>query len=347
MIKTSLILPIFLPHLGCRHHCLFCNQKAIAGEVPSPRWVREFLQASLKHFPPRPGERGQIAFYGGSFTAMPEDHQVSYLKEIEPFLSSGRIESIRLSTRPDALQEETLSTLKAYGVKTVEVGVQSMDDDVLLHSKRGHQAEDSVSAILRLKAWEFEVGVHLMIGLPKDTCSTFLRSVDRVIDLRPDFVRIHPTLVFRGAPLEELWREGRYTPLPLEDAIGWLKKGILKLERASLPLARIGLQPTRELEESLLAGPFHPALHQLVDSAIFYDMAEDLLRNHPNGSPPAFLCHPKDLSNLKGQRNENILRLKKQFRLSHISISCAQRVERGRLVLQMGAKEFSVEKKSL
>jgi histone acetyltransferase (RNA polymerase elongator complex component) len=347
-MMTPLILPIFLPHLGCRQHCLFCNQKATATEVPSPQSVREFIEASLRHFSSRPGERErQVAFYGGSFTAMSLEDQVSYLKEVQPFLSSGRIDSIRLSTRPDALNEETLATLKKYGVKTVEIGVQSMLDEVLILSKRGHGANDSASAILRLKHWGFEVGVHLMIGLPGDTCDYFLRSLDRIVDLRPDFVRIHPTLVLRGAPLEELWRNGEYSPLSLDEAIQSLKKGMLKLEKASLPLARIGLQPTKELEEHLVAGPFHPALHQLVDSAIFHDMAEDLLRNHPNGSKPVFVCHPKDLSNLKGQRNENLQRLKNRFKLSDIFIFSHKDVERGDLGLQTKEGEVLIERKWL
>ncbi len=345
---TPLIIPVFLPHLGCREHCLFCNQKATAKEAPPPQSVRKFIEASLHHFPSHQGEREkQVAFYGGSFTAMGREDQVSYLKEVQLFLSSDQIDSIRLSTRPDALNEETLATLKEYGVKTVEVGVQSMLDEVLILSKRGHGAKDSASAILRLKQWEFEVGVHLMIGLPGDTCDYFLWSLDQMIDLKPHFVRIHPTLVLKGASLEELWKSGGYSPLTMDEAVEWLKKGILKLERASIPVARIGLQPTKELEEHLLAGPFHPALHQLVDSAIFYDMAEYLLRNDPDGSQPVFISHPKDLSALRGQRNENILRLKNRFKLSDIFIFSSKDVGRGGLVLQTRGGEVLIDRKSL
>ncbi|MBS3907411.1 MAG: radical SAM protein [Syntrophaceae bacterium] len=345
---TPLIIPVFLPHLGCRERCLFCNQRTITKKVPSPQSVREFIEISLEHFPSHQAEREkQVAFYGGSFTAMSLEDQVSYLKEVQPFLSSGRINSIRLSTRPDALNGETLATLKEYGVKIVEVGVQSMLDEVLLLSKRGHDAEDSAAAILRLKQWGFEVGVHLMIGLRGDTCDYFLWSLDQMIALRPDFVRIHPTLVLKGASLEEIWKSGGYSPLTMDEAVAWLKKGILKLERASIPIARIGLQPGKELEEHLLAGPFHPALHQLVDSAIFYDMAKDLLRKYPNGPKPVFVCHPKDLSNLKGQRNENILRLKKRFKLSDIFIFSSKDVGRGGLALQTRGGEVLIDRKLL
>lgn len=317
-------------------------------EVPSPQKVHEFIQASLHHFSSHAEERKrQVAFYGGSFTAMRCEVQMSYLNEVQPFIATGKINSIRLSTRPDALSEETLAMLREYGVKTVEVGVQSMVDEVLHLSKRGHTAEDSVSAISRLKRRGFEVGVHLMIGLPGDTCDKFLQSLDQIIGLKPDFVRIHPTLVLKGASLEQLWKSGEYCPMMMDEAVECLKKGILKLEKASIPVARVGLQPTKELEEHLLAGPFHPSLHQFVDSAIFYEMAEELLRKYPNGLNPVFVCNPKDLSNLKGQKNGNILRLKNHFNLSDIFIFGREDVPRGRLALQTRAEEVFIDKKSL
>jgi len=347
-MTTPLIIPIFLPHLGCRERCLFCNQKTAVKEVPSLQSGREFIETSLHHFSSHAGEKErQVAFYGGSFTAMSRQTQVSYLNEVQPFIATGKINSIRLSTRPDALTEETLLMLGEYGVKTVEVGVQSMVDEVLLLSKRGHTAEDSASAISRLKRNGFEVGVHLMIGLPGDTCDKFLRSIDQIIGLKPDFVRIHPTLVLKGALLQELWKSGKYSPMTMDETVEWLKKGILKLEKASVSVARIGLQPTKELEEHLLAGPFHPSLHQLVDSAIFYEMAEELLQKYPNGLNPVFVCNPKDLSNLKGQKNGNILRLKSCFKLSGIFVFSSKEVNRGTLVLHTKAGEVSMDRRLL
>jgi len=257
------------------------------------------------------------------------------------------IDSIRISTRPDALDEEILSLLKEYGVKTVEVGVQSMIDEVLFLANRGHSADDTITAMKRLRQWGFEVGVHLMIGLPGDTYDYFLQSLDRVIELKPDFVRIHPTLVLKGAPLEILWRDGEYSPLSLDEAVQWLKKGILRLEKSSISVARIGLQPTKELERDYLAGPYHPALHQLIDSAIFFDMAKYLLQNFPNGSKAIFFCNPKEISNLKGQRNENSLKLKNHFKLSEILIDGRQELPRGFLGLQTQEGVVSIDRRSL
>ena len=348
MFETPLIIPIFLPNLGCHERCLFCNQKAATEGLPSPSLVRNFIETSLNKFPSEEKFREkQIAFYGGSFTAIHRDHQICYLKEVQPFLASGLIHSIRISTRPDALDGETLSLLKEYSVKTVEIGVQSMIDEVLLLAHRGHCAADTVNAVSRLKDNKFEVGLQLMIGLPGDTYNRFLQTLDRVIELQPDFVRIHPTLVLKGAPLEDVWRAGEYSPLPLDETVQWLKKGILKLEESSIRVARIGLQPTKELERDYLAGPYHPAFRQLIDSAIFFDMAKYLLQNFPNGSKAIFFCNPKEISNLKGQRNENSLKLKNHFKLSEILIDGRQELPRGSLGLQTQEGEVSIHRKSL
>ena len=330
-----LIIPVFLPAMGCREHCLFCNQKASVGNLPSPVSVRSFIEASLPAFPSerKEGEK-QIAFYGGSFTAIHRDDQVRYLKEVQPFLAAGLIDSIRISTRPDALDKETLSLLKEYGVKTVEVGVQSMIDEVLFLARRGHSAADTVDAVSRLKDKNFEVGLQLMIGLLSDTLDRFLQTLDRVIELKPNFLRIHPTLVLKGAPLEDMWRAAEYSPMPLSEAVQWLKKGILKLEKSSIRVARIGLQPTKELQRDYLAGPYHPAFHQLVDSAIFFDMATSLLRSSEKNSRVVFLCHPEEVSNLRGQKNENILGLKKDFNLSEILIEERKELPKGFLGLR-------------
>jgi len=345
---APLIIPIFLPNLGCRERCLFCNQKAASQGLPSPSSVRNSIEISIIGIPYNKKNREkQIAFYGGSFTAIPKESQVRYLKTVQPSMASGLIDSIRISTRPDALDEEILSLLKEYGVKTVEIGVQSMIGEVLFLSRRGHCVEDTVDAIRRLIQQGFEVGLQLMIGLPGDSFDRFLQTLDRVIELKPDFVRIHPTLVLKGAPLETLWRDEEYSPLPLEEAIQWLKKGILKLENSSIRVARIGLQPTQELERDYLAGPYHPALHQLVDSSIFFDMATSLLRASQKIGRVLFLCHPKEVSNLRGQRNENILKLKKHFKLSEILIEGRQELPKGYLGLQTQEGEVSVHRKSL
>jgi histone acetyltransferase (RNA polymerase elongator complex component) len=222
-----------------------------------------------------------------------------------------------------------------------------MIDKVLFLAHRGHSAADTVDAVSRLKRRGIEVGLQLMIGLPGDTCDRFLQTLDRIIKLKPDFVRIHPTLVLKGAPLEILWREGRYSPLQLDEAVQWLKKGILKLEKSSIRVARIGLQPTQELKRDYLAGPYHPAVHQLIDSAIFFDMATSLLQTCQKNGQTLFLCHPGEVSNLRGQKNENILMLKEHFKLNEILIEERRELPRGYLELRAQGGEVSIHKKSL
>ena len=346
-MANPLIIPIFLPNLGCRRRCIFCNQKTVAAEVPSPPRVRELLEASLRQLPSGQARSRQVAFYGGSFTAISKEDQTAYLREVQPFLASGQIDSVRVSTRPDALDGEVLSLLKGYGVRTVEIGTQSMVNDVLLLSRRGHSAEETVSAVNRLKDGGFEVGIHLMIGLPGDSLDLFLQTVDQVICLKPDFLRIHPTLVLKGTPLEALWREGKYLPMTIDRSVQWLKSGLLKLEASSIPVARIALQPTKELEASYLAGPWHPAFRHLVDSEIFFDMASRLLESHRGGPGPAFLCHPKEVSNVRGQKNGNIQRLKKDFGLKSLWVKERDDLPRGFLVLQTPTGEILIQRKDL
>lgn len=344
-----MIIPIFLPSLGCRQHCLFCNQRGASEDLPSPSFIRESIEGTLARIPAgrQNNRERQVAFYGGSFTAIDREDQIRYLREVEPFISSGVIDSIRISTRPDALDEKILSLLKTYRVKTVEIGAQSMVDEVLLLANRRHLASDTVSAVSRLRRRGFEVGLHLMIGLPGDTLDRFLQTLDCVIGLRPDFVRIHPTLVLRGASLEELWLSGSYSPLSLDEAIEWLKRGLLRLERSLIPVVRIGLQATKELERDLLAGPYHPALHQLVDSAIVFDMALALLRTSPQDPRPLFFCHPGEISNVRGQRNGNLQKLRDRFGLKEILVQRREDVPRGSLALQTRSGDALIHRRDL
>ncbi len=316
-------------------------------EVPSPASVRSFIEGFLKKRTSSATGPRQVAFYGGSFTANDREDQILYLEAVRPFLRSGMIDSIRISTRPDALDGEVLSLLKEYKVKTVEVGAQSMIDEVLALAHRGHTAREIALAISRLRQWDFEVGLHLMIGLPGDSYELFLQTLDRVIALKPDFLRIHPTLVLRGAPLAILWKNGGYAPLSLEDALHWLKKGVLTLEKFGIPIARMGLQPTPELERHLLAGPYHPALRQMVESEIAFDMATSLLRTSPEERRVRFFCNPKEISNMRGQKNGNLLRLKREFELEEVSIQGEEEIPRGSLLLRTARRDASIERRDL
>lgn len=263
-----MIIPFFIPHSGCPHQCVFCNQNKITGEhnqpVPEsiPAKIADYLKTDKKKKPV------QVAFYGGTFTALPLETQRRYLEAVRPFIEAGKVESIRVSTRPDCITAEVLSLLTEHRVSTVELGAQSMDDSVLARSGRGHTAADTVHAVGLLREHAFSIGLQLMPGLPGDSRERFFMTVDRTIDMRPDVVRIYPALVIKDTPLEELYYAGRYDPLSLEEAVMWCKVALGRFEESGIKVIRMGLQPTEELEKpgTIVTGPYHPSFRQLVQT---------------------------------------------------------------------------------
>ncbi|OPY85155.1 MAG: Oxygen-independent coproporphyrinogen-III oxidase 1 [Syntrophus sp. PtaU1.Bin208] len=346
------ILPIFLPYLGCPQRCIFCNEKITTG-LSTAEISEETLQKTaalyFAHF--KPGNRPvQIAFYGGTFTGMAEEEQLRLLRMVRPFLRNGQVNSIRISTRPDEIDEDRLDLLRSHGVKTVEIGAQSLVEDVLLQSRRGHTVEDVATAVERLRRKGFEIGLHLMAGLPGDTPQSFAATIERTIALQPDTVRLHPTLVFRDTVLEKLYREGQYSPLSLADAVRQCRYALLRLEKAGIPVIRTGLQTTPEMESpgNIVAGPFHPAFRSLVDAAIFREMASTLLSAISlEGRPVTFFLSPRDLSDFRGQRNENLDFLTERFRPEAIRLDGQPDCPRGWLTLQNGGRTVSMHRSGL
>jgi histone acetyltransferase (RNA polymerase elongator complex component) len=303
-----MIIPFFIPHAGCPHQCVFCDQKSITGKsaLPDPSSIPSTISSYLASA--SPGDPVQVAFYGGSFTALPVEVQKRYLGAVQPFLSTGRIAGIRLSTRPDAVTPGILTLLKQYHVSTIELGAQSMDDEVLLLSDRGHTSTHTRSAVGLLREYAFTIGLQLMPGLPGDTAGRFHETVERVVSLKPDLVRIYPVLVIRDTPLAELHRTGRYTPLSLDDAVDICRDALERFEAAGIEVARVGLQPTEELERpgTVLAGPWHPAFRQLVESSRFLGLMRALLAPGNGSGPITFIVNPVDLSSAIGQNRRNI-----------------------------------------
>lgn len=268
--KKQLIIPIFIPHLGCPHRCVFCNQKRITGEIPRPTIVgfqipniKETVERYLSTW--KGNGRIEIAFYGGSFTGLDHNLQEGFLKTAYRFIDEGRVDALRVSTRPDYITDDGLTLLRGYGVGTVELGVQSMMEDMLIKAERGHSAEDVYSALGILKRRGFKVGIQIMPGLPGDTRETILFTVKEVVRLGPDFVRVYPTLVVRDTPLEGLYLKGLYKPWSLVDMVSVCKEVNELFKIAGIPVIRFGLQPTEGLLQGIVAGPFHPSFRQLLE----------------------------------------------------------------------------------
>lgn len=305
-----LIVPFFISLQGCPHQCIFCDQTKIAGrgELPS---ASDLLGKIAAYRAPCPGRPMEVAFYGGTFTGLPEPLMSRLLLPLQPLLANGEISSIRISTRPDAVNPGIAKFLAEMGVKTVELGVQSMADDVLALAGRGHGAIHTIEANRILKEARLAVGMQLMPGLPGDSGEKALESLARVLELRPAFLRIYPSLVITGTKLAALHAAGDYTPFSLDEAVRLCKIMLHAALAADVSVIRIGLQATAELESpgAILAGPYHPAFRQLVEAGLFYDLLRKLTTDMPRAGKVTIRCSPDRISDVTGQKRQNFQRL--------------------------------------
>ncbi len=318
-----LIIPIFVIYSGCPNRCVFCNERIAAGNYPDRLTEDTIRNICDRHLKNSGRKFDQIAFYGGNFTGIDRGHQIELLDIAQSYVNAGMIKSIRISTRPDYIDDDRLKLLTRYNVSTVEIGAQSMVDEVLSLSGRGHSSEDVRAAVRLLKKKGIETGVHLMVGLPGDTRERFEYTVEEIIRIRPDTVRIHPTIVFKDTLLAKSYFEGKYQPPTLDDAVELCKHALLRFQQADIPVIRLGLHTTKEMEtdDNIIAGPFHPAFRSLVEGAIFLDMASNLLKSEDlQDTNVVFSVAPQDVSNLRGMKNRNIKILKESFNLTEIKV---------------------------
>lgn len=298
-------IPIFVPHYGCPHQCVFCNQHSITGsaEPVSGRSAKKLVESYLKTLP-KENARIEAAFFGGSFTGIDPKLRRELLLAVSPFLKRGEIQGIRLSTRPDYIDREVLEELLEFGVTTIELGVQSMNDEVLQASERGHSAGDVERAVSEIRKFPFSLGLQMMTGLPGDSWERSLETARKLIAQKPDFVRIYPTLVLEGTRLCELWRCGAYQPQTLEEAVALCAELYELFQKSEIPVIRIGLPET----QGTLAGPVHAAFGELVESACYQKRFLRMLSEQPEREPH-FLVAKKELSKAIGNRQKNLLEL--------------------------------------
>ncbi len=307
-----LVIPIFIVHQGCPHRCIFCDQNTITGLAESanqpvtPESVKETIEQWLNR--PRKEHKNevQVAFYGGSFTGLPREKQKELLGVVKPYIEDGQVSSIRISTRPDYIDDNNLSLLQEYSVTIVELGIQSLDLGVLEASARGHSVEQSESAIRLLKEKGFTVGAQLMCGLPGDTTRKLMTTTIKVAALEPDFVRIYPALIIKGSGLEQIYRNGDYRPLSLLKAVALASKMKTIFDEHHIRVVRMGLQPSQELERKVLAGPYHPAFGELVISRALFKQARKLLRQTMQNGEKCLSIAAADESAFRGPNNVNM-----------------------------------------
>ena len=335
-VPRPLVIPVFIPHQGCPHLCLFCNQNSITGRTAGGEdtGIAQTITAWLARAHTRTGV--QVAFYGGSFTCLPRARQEQMLGAVQPFLARGDVACIRLSTRPDCLDAELCAFLKKMGVAIVELGVQSLDDSVLQRSLRGHTARDSRRAVGLLQEAGIEVGIQLMPGLPGECGPSFFRGVRQAIGLAPAFVRLYPVLVVDHSGLAEMYRLGNYRPLTMNRAVALCRQAKEMFAQAGVRVVRIGLQPSTSLEKELLAGPYHPAFGELVAARDWFRRTRALLACCPAGSRLTVTISRRDLSAFLGPKRLNITRLARLGLAGRLVIETTNAMKRGTLTYVVG-----------
>lgn len=319
------IIPIFVPHYGCPHDCVFCNQKRITGLSTNvkPIDVEKIIEDHLATF--KPGATTEVAFYGGSFTAIDMEVQKELLSIPYRYKIEGKINGIRLSTRPDAIDENILENLKHHLVDTIELGVQSLDDSVLYESGRGHTASDVYRAVDLIKEYGFNLGLQMMVGLPGDNYEKAIFTCKEFIKLSPYCVRIYPTLVIKETYLEKQFLHGRYSPISFNDAVDICSILLMLFQINNIDVIRVGLQPTENIQlgKDVIAGPFHPAFRQIVESNIFkilfkyYIESKDI---NMNNKELIIEVNSKNVSVVAGQKSENVKYFTNEYNFKRIKI---------------------------
>ena len=340
------IVPVFVPHCGCPHQCAFCNQNAITGSpgnLPSAETLHHQITSFLRY---RRADRScvQIAFFGGNFLGLASGQVKSLLGIAQTYIAEGRVDSIRFSTRPDTITPARLDSLQEFTVSTIELGAQSMQNSVLRRIQRGHRAEDTMIAVERLRHYRYEIGLQMMIGLPGEGNSGFLRTGEALAKLGPDFVRIYPTLVLQNSLLARWFDNGTYRPLSLDQAVEKTKQLFQLFERYKIPVIRMGLQASAELslDRELVAGPYHPSFGHLVHSALFLDKALAALSKTTIGSSQVDLyTHPTSISRMRGLNNHNVAILKEKFNIRTLRILQDDSLDRNELRVECNSAASS------
>ncbi|MDF2545745.1 MAG: radical protein [Anaerosolibacter sp.] len=326
MKKKHYIIPIFVPHHGCPFDCIFCNQKKITGQNNglSAAEVDERINQFISTIPEPLSQHIEIAFFGGSFTGIEIGHQRKLLSTAAKWKEKGYIRDIRISTRPDYIDEEIMNLLIKYSVSIIELGVQSMDDEILIKSCRGHRANDVVHAVSLIRTYDIQLGLQMMIGLPGDTREKIDYTADHIIALKPDFVRIYPTVVIRDTSLEQMYLSGSYLPFDLDEAVHICKNLLLRFNDAHIPIIRLGLQVTETVAigKEVVAGPFHPAFRQLVESAVYKDVLDRTCINEEihDRKTIEIQVHSRYISSLVGQKKSNIEYVRNKYNIGYTRI---------------------------
>ncbi len=364
MSKDYYIIPIFVPHEGCPHDCVFCNQDKITGvkkdslritengrnvplkdstcteeneEVTAEsvrKTVNEYLE-TIDH----ENATLEISFFGGTFTGIKESKQRELLEVAKEFKEKGIVDKIRMSTRPDYINDYILSYLKEYKADIIELGVQSLDEEVLLKAGRGHNVQSVYEASKLIKDYGFVLGHQIMPGLPGDTFETDMETARKSIEMKPDICRLYPALTIKGTAMEIMYKKGEYVPYSLEEAVE-ISKEMYKLYRSNcVNVIRIGLQPTETINDKndVVAGPFHPSFRELVESSL---MVELILKNMNKYEKGEIHINPKEISKLYANKKMYFNILKQHGK--DVKVIQDKAIERGKIILYLKDKKIDI-----
>lgn len=341
-MKKEYIIPIFVPHLGCPNNCTFCNQKRISGQTKmvTAQDVKNTIDFFLKHF--RDDYKYvEVAFFGGSFTAIDEKTQVELLEAVQEYIQNKKVNSIRISTRPDCIDKEILKRMKKYHVKTIELGVQSTNNYILKRCKRGHTYEDTKKASKLIRRYGFILGHQMMVGLPESTKQDEINTAKELIRLKPKIVRIYPVLVIKDTELADEYERGDYTPLTVGQAVERCKDIVDLFNRNKINVIRVGLQNTEEITDpgteksSVIAGPYHPAFRQLVESSMWYDSIVNKIKKvNAKVKKVKIIANDVNVNNIIGHKKENIEKLKDVYDVE-VVIEKSEEIKPGKFKIEI------------
>ena len=299
-------ISIFVPHAGCPHRCSFCDQHSISGAAFIPRadHVKKVCSETLAQI--SSPQETEIAFFGGSFTAISRDYMTELLEAASGYVGKDKFKGIRISTRPDYIDGEVLGLLKSFGVSSIELGAQSLDDKVLELNERGHTAGDVIKACGLIRGYGFELGLQMMIGLYGSTPASEQLTCDTACSLRPDTVRIYPVVILKNPRLGELFLSGEYRPFGFDEAVETAARFMQRFEDEGIRVIKVGLHASELVEKDMLGGFYHPAFRELCEAVIYRDLIEQALAGYENVTYADFLVPEKKLSKALGQKKSNI-----------------------------------------
>ena len=362
-MSKEYVIPVFVPHLGCPNDCIFCNQKSISGQKKNltkedakktidyflenikDKDAKKTIDYFLENIKDKDAKK-EIAFFGGSFTGIDVKQQEELLQIAYEYIKNGQVDSIRISTRPDYINKEILKRLKKYKVKTIELGVQSANDYILGRANRGHTFKDVVKASKLIRWYGFNLGHQMMVGLPESSRIDEINTAKALIKLKPKMIRIYPVLVIKGTKLEKEYNDGTYDPLSVVQAVETCKQLVRMFNDKKIDVIRVGLQNTEEIcepgsnQSEVVAGPFHPAFRQLVESGLWYDaIVEKIKKLNVKVKEVEVTVNPIDANNVIGHKRENIKKLQELYEVD-LKVKQDKNVKQGKSKIEI-AKTYN------